>query len=48
MIETFLEQASIPLPLDMTRNTRDLGGYRTEDGRVTRHASFLRSDPPSG
>lgn len=48
MITDYIEKASKPLSLDATRNTRDLGGYPTEDGKTTRLARFLRSDPPSG
>jgi protein-tyrosine phosphatase len=32
------------LPLDGTRNVRDVGGYPTRDGRVTRWRTLLRSD----
>jgi protein-tyrosine phosphatase len=32
------------LPLDGTRNVRDVGGYRTSDGRRTRWRTLLRSD----
>ena len=32
------------LLLQGARNLRDLGGYRTEDGRVTRKGLFFRSD----
>lgn len=44
----YIEKASKPLALDATKNTRDLGGYPTEDGKVTQLDRFLRSDPPSG
>lgn len=33
-----------PLPLSGSRNTRDLGGYPTADGRTTKTHRFLRSD----
>ncbi len=33
--------------LKTTQNTRELGGYRTKDGNVTRWNSLLRSDVPS-
>jgi protein-tyrosine phosphatase len=32
------------LPLDGTRNVRDVGGYPTVDGRQTRWRTLLRSD----
>lgn len=32
------------LPLDGTRNVRDVGGYATADGRQTRWRTLLRSD----
>jgi len=32
------------LPLDGTRNVRDVGGYPTADGRQTRWRTLLRSD----
>ena len=32
------------LPLDGTYNVRDLGGYRTNDGRETRWRRFFRAD----
>jgi len=34
----------IRLPLQGTANTRDLGGYATKDGHVTKWHVFLRSD----
>lgn len=36
------------LPLKGTKNTRDLGGYKTKDGGCTRTGLFFRSDDPSG
>ncbi len=35
---------SVPLKLEGAYNVRDLGGYPTSDGGVTRHGVFLRSD----
>ena len=35
------------IPLSTTVNTRDLGGYPTEDGRSTAIYAFLRSDLPT-
>ncbi len=32
------------LPVEGAYNVRDLGGYRTEDGRMTRWRTFLRAD----
>lgn len=37
------ERAKI-LNLEGTYNTRDLGGYKTSDGRITKYGVFLRSD----
>ena len=34
----------IRLPLKGTKNTRDLGGYPTKDGKVTKFHMFVRSD----
>lgn len=36
------------LPLEGTKNTRDLGGYPTKDGHYTKPGLFFRSDDPSG
>ena len=36
------------VPLHSTCNTRDLGGYPTNDGRVTRFGRLYRSDLPHG
>lgn len=36
------------VPLHSTCNTRDLGGYPTRDGRVTRFGRLYRSDLPHG
>lgn len=36
----------IRLPLKHTVNTRDLGGYVTQDGRITKWNVFVRSDDP--
>ncbi|MDD2534618.1 MAG: tyrosine-protein phosphatase [Eubacteriales bacterium] len=40
-------QSFIRLPLQQTYNTRDLGGYATANGDVTRWKAFLRSDEPA-
>lgn len=37
---------SKPLKIDTTFNTRDLGGYKTKDGKITKMRAFLRSDLP--
>ena len=34
------------LPMDGLENARDLGGYATEDGGVTKYGVFLRSELP--
>lgn len=34
----------IRLPLEGTKNTRDLGGYPTKDKKVTKFNTFIRSD----
>lgn len=34
-------------PLENVTNMRDLGGYATADGRVTRYGRFIRSDAPA-
>ncbi|SHJ79704.1 protein-tyrosine phosphatase [Anaerocolumna jejuensis DSM 15929] len=39
-----MQKISIPLPLTGAKNVRDLGGYRTEDGKVTKSHSLLRAD----
>ena len=39
-----MQTISQPLPLDGTRNTRELGGYRTEGGLVLKKRGLLRSD----
>lgn len=36
------------IKLQGTENTRDLGGYPTKDGRMTRYGMFLRSGVPQG
>ncbi|MGL5512929.1 MAG: tyrosine-protein phosphatase, partial [Sporomusa sp.] len=33
--------------LTNTTNTRELGGYCSKDGRITKYKSFLRSDEVS-
>src|SRR3954451_5596637 len=39
-----IETPSRHLPLDGTRNVRDIGGYQARDGRRTRWRTLLRSD----
>ena len=39
--------ASKPLKIDTAFNTRDLGGYKTNDGKTTKMHVFLRSDLPA-
>jgi protein-tyrosine phosphatase len=39
-----MQKISIPLLLTGAKNVRDLGGYRTEDGKVTKRHSLLRAD----
>ena len=34
----------VRLPIEGTKNTRDLGGYPTKDGKVTKFHIFVRSD----
>ena len=34
----------VRLPLEGTKNTRDLGGYPTKDNKVTKFHTFIRSD----
>lgn len=43
MVHTAI-RANRPLALAGTRNTRELGGYATADGKITRTHAFLRSD----
>lgn len=44
MTETKSVEANRPLPLEGTTNTRELGGYPTQNGGRTREHVFLRSD----
>lgn len=39
-----IQQANKPLPVFGTANLRELGGYYTTDGRITKTHVFLRSD----
>ena len=39
-----LNQVNKPIDLEGARNVRELGGYVTSDGRVTRNGVFLRGD----
>lgn len=39
-----MQKISTPLPLSGAKNIRDLGGYRTENGLITKSHSFLRGD----
>lgn len=39
-----MQKISKPLPLSGAKNIRDLGGYRTESGLITKSHSFLRGD----
>ncbi len=39
-----MQQISQPFPLSGTKNTRELGGYRNEDGKYLKKHAFLRSD----
>lgn len=39
-----MQTANAPLPLQGTKNTRELGGYPTKDGNRTKTHVFLRSD----
>ena len=41
------QNANRPLPLDGAWNVRELGGYRTADGRITRSGVFFRADGTS-
>ena len=47
-MKTTGQQANRPLPLDGAWNVRELGGYRTKDGRITRTGVFFRADGTSG
>jgi protein-tyrosine phosphatase len=44
MPELITSNLSRHLPLTGTYNVRDIGGYRTRDGRVTRWRMFFRAD----
>lgn len=39
-----MQKANTPLALQGTKNTRELGGYLTNDGRITKKHVYLRSD----
>ncbi len=39
-----MQPLALPLPLTGAKNIRDLGGYRTESGYVTKSRAFLRAD----
>lgn len=43
-----MKQNEHRLPLEGARNVRDLGGYPTQDGTVTRRGVFLRGDSTAG
>lgn len=43
-LKPWLSVANAPLRLDGTYNTRELGGYKTADGRLTQRHRLLRSD----
>ena len=47
-MKTTGQQANRPLSLDGAWNVRELGGYRTKDGRITRTGVFFRADGTSG
>lgn len=39
-----MQKISMPFLLNGAKNVRELGGYRTKDGAVTKHHSLLRGD----